>query len=43
MALFVLAQVLAHRFHTTIKRAALNLQLSVDDVPIRDVQFQSRR
>ena len=37
------AEVLAHRFHTTIMRAVHNLQLSVDDVPIQDVQFQSRR
>jgi hypothetical protein len=36
------AEVLAQRFQTTIMRAVHNLQLSVHDVPIQDVQFQPR-
>ena len=37
------AEVLAHRFHTTIMRTVHNLQLAIDDVPIQDVQSQSKR
>ena len=37
------AEVLAHRFHTTIMRAVHNLHLALDDVPVQDIQFQSRR
>jgi hypothetical protein len=35
--------VCSHRFHTIIKRTVHNLQLAIDDVPVQDVQFQSRR
>ena len=37
------AEVLAHRFHTTIMRTVHNLQFACHGVPILDVQFQSRR
>jgi hypothetical protein len=37
------AEVLPHRFHTTIMRTVHNLRLYVEDVPIQDVQFRSGR
>ena len=37
------AEILAQRFHTTIMRTVHNLHLAIDDVPIQDAQFKSRR
>jgi hypothetical protein len=35
-------ETLAHRFRPTIVRTIRNLQLAFDEVPVQDVQFQSR-
>ena len=36
------ASLLSRRFHTTIMRAAHNLQLVFDGVPVHNVRYQSR-